>query len=65
MTEINDREKMSRTLNKNITVLDNADKTLLVLSGAGGDVFLFLFTTVTGTYVAIAGAIIRLVSKCI
>ena len=32
---------MSKTLNKYITTLDYADKTLFVLSGAGSDVSLF------------------------
>ena len=54
--EINDRQKISKTLNKYITALDYADKTLLVLSGAGSGVSLFSFTTVIGTRVRIVSA---------
>ena len=42
---------MSKTLNKYITALDYADKTLLVLSGASSGVSLCSFFTVIGTHV--------------
>ena len=52
---------MSKALNKYITELDFADKTLLVLSGAASGVSLFSFITVIGTYVGTASASICLV----
>ena len=55
-------EKMSNTLiNKYITALDYADKTLMVLSGATSGVSLCLFTTIIGTPVGITSASISLV----
>ena len=48
IAEISDREKMSIALDKYITVLDYADKTLLFLSDAGGGVSLFSFNIVIG-----------------
>ena len=47
---------MSKTINNYITVLDYADKTLLVLLGADSGVSLFSFTNVIGTTVVIASA---------
>ena len=47
---------MSKTINNYITVLDYADKTLLVLLGADSGVSLFSFTNVIGTTVGIASA---------
>lgn len=52
---------MSKTFNKYIIVLDDADKTQLVFSGARNGVSLGSFTTVTGAAVGIAGASISLV----
>ena len=45
ITETNDREKMSNTFNKNIPVLDYADK-ILLLSGGNSGVSLCSLTTV-------------------
>ena len=56
IADINDRKKMSKTLNKHITVLDNPDKILLVLSGADSGVSLFSFTIVIGIPVGITNA---------
>ena len=53
---------MSKTLNKYVTVLNYADKTLLVLLGARTGFLLSSFTTVIGTPVGIASASISLVS---
>ena len=61
IAEINDREKMSNTLNKHITALDNAGKTWLILLGLGVSVSLFSFTSIIGTPAGIASAIIGLV----
>ena len=44
---------MSNTLNKYITTIDYADKTLLILSGGSSDVSLCSFTTFIGTAVGI------------
>ena len=46
VTKISNRENISKTLNKYITTLDYADKTLHVLSGVGNCVSLCSFTTV-------------------
>ena len=56
IAETNDREKMSKTLNKYSTVLNYAGKTLLVLSEADSCIFQFSFTIVIGTPVGIANA---------
>ena len=59
--EINDREKLSKTLNKYITVLDYTDKTPLAILVASSGVFLWSFNTVIGTPVGITSASISLV----
>ena len=60
IAEVNDRGKMSKTLNKFITAIDYADKSLLVLSGTSSGVFLCSFSTVIGMPVRIASASISL-----
>ena len=61
MDEINNRENKSKKLNKYITTLDYADKTLLVSSAASSGVSLCLFTTAIGTPGVIASVSISLV----
>ena len=61
ITEISDREYISKTLNKYITALDYAGKTLLVLPDASRDVPLCSFATVIITLVVIASASVNLV----
>ena len=56
IVESNDRDIMSKTLNKYIRVLDHADKTLLILSGAVSSVSLLAFTTAICASVGIASA---------
>ena len=46
--EINEKEKLSKALNKCITALDYADKTFLLLSSASSGVCLTSFGTATG-----------------
>ena len=52
---------MSKTLNKYIIALDYAEKAVLVFPGASGGISRCCFTTVIGTLVDIAIAIIDLV----
>ena len=52
---------MSKLLNKNVTALDYADKTLLVWSCESSGVSLCLFTTVIATPIAIKIASVSLV----
>ena len=59
--EINEREKMSKLLNKYITALHFADKTLLVLSGSSSRVSICSFATAIGAPIGIAGVSITLV----
>ena len=47
LAEINNREKTSKALYKCIAVVDYADKTLLVLPGAGSGLSLCSFATVS------------------
>lgn len=54
-------KKRSKTLNTYITALGCADKTLLVWSGASSAVSCASFTTVIGTPVGIASAIVSVV----
>ena len=58
--EINDREKISKVLNKYITLFDYTNNALLVLSVAGKAVSLFKYTTVICTTAGIASACISL-----
>lgn len=61
ITDINNREKMSKKLSKYMTTLHYTDKALLVLSGASNDVSLCSFTTAIDAPVVIASANICLV----
>ena len=45
IAKINNREKMSKALNKYMTTLEYTDKALLVLSGVSNDVSLCSFST--------------------
>ena len=56
IAEINDREKIVKTLHRYITTVDYADKILLVLSCASSCVLLWSFTPVSGTTVDIVSA---------
>lgn len=59
--EINNREKMSKTLNnKYASVREYSGKTLMVLSGSSSGVFLCLFTTIISTPVGKASTSINL-----
>ena len=53
MSEICERETMSKTLSKYTAVFDYFDKTLLVLSATGGGVSIISFVTVIGASVGI------------
>ena len=59
--EINDGEKMSKTLNKYIVALNYAEKAVLVFPGASSSICLCCFATAIGTLVDIAIAIVGLV----
>lgn len=48
ISEISDREKMSKTLSRNIIALDYADKNFLVLSDESSGISLCSFTTAIG-----------------
>ena len=61
IAKINNREKMSNTLNKYITSLEYVGKTLVVLSDTCSDVSLFSFTAAIGTLVGVASTSISLV----
>ena len=65
ITEINDGEKMSKTLNKYIIALNYAKKAVLVLSVASGGISLWCFTTVIGTPVNIAITIADIVDTAL
>ena len=54
--EINDREKLSKTINKYIKVLDYAENIFLVSSSANSGVSLFSFITVISTAVGVTSA---------
>ena len=60
IAEINDREKMRKTLNKYITAHDYANRILFVLSGKSSRVSLYSFTTANGTPIGVASASISL-----
>ena len=57
---INNREKMSKTLNYYITAIDYADRTLLVFSGKSSCASIYSFTIANGTPAGIASASISL-----
>ena len=59
--EINEKEKISTTLNKRIVALDYAEKTLLVLSSASSDACFCSFTIVIDATVKITSAGFNLV----
>ena len=63
ITEVNNDEKMRKTLNKYMTVLHYADKNLILLSGAdsGISLFFYLLLFVVDTLVRKTSASIRLV----
>ena len=63
ITEVNNGEKMRKTLNKYMTVLHYADKNLILLSGAdsGISLFFYLLLFVVDTLVRKTSASIRLV----
>ena len=55
-SEINQRKTCSKKLSKYVTAFDYIDKVLIVLSAAGGGVFIFLSVSVVGAPIGIAGA---------
>ena len=55
-SEINQRKTCSKKLSKYVTAFDYIDKILIVLSAAGGGVFIFLSVSVVGAPIGIAGA---------
>ena len=59
--EINEKEKISTTLNKRIVALDYAEKTLLVLSSASSDACFCSFTIVIDATVKITSVGFNLV----
>ena len=60
ISEINERELMSKTLSKYIAFCDYLDKSLIVLSATGGNISIASFATVIGTPVGIAKATLSL-----
>ena len=60
MTEIKERELMSKKLSKCISVFDYFDKSLIVLSVTSGSVSIASFATVIGIPVGIASASLSL-----
>ena len=60
ITEIKERELMSKRLSKYIASFDYFDKSLIVLSGASGSISIASFETVTGTLAGIASASLSL-----
>ena len=56
ITEIKERELMSKKLSKYISFFDYFDKSLVVLSLTGGSVSIASFVTVVGIPIGIAGA---------
>ena len=60
IAEINDREKMRKTLNKYITAHDYANRILFVLSGESSGVSLYSLTTANLTPIGVASASISL-----
>ena len=60
VTEIKERELMSKKLSKYISLFDNCDKSLIVLSVTSGGVFIASFATVIGIPVRITSASLSL-----
>ena len=61
ITEIKERELMSKRFSKYIASFDYFDKSLIVLSATSGSISVASFATVIGTPVGIASASISLV----
>ena len=61
ITEIKERELMSKKLSKYIAFCDYSDKLLAVLSATSGSISIALFATVIGTPVGIASTSLSLV----
>ena len=61
ITEIKERELMSKKLSKYISFFDYFDKSLIVLSLTSGSVSIASFATVTGIPIGIASASLSLV----
>lgn len=61
IADINNREKISKTLNTYVAALDKADKKLLILSGVCCVSSFWSFATIIGTPTGIASASIGLV----
>ena len=60
ITEIKERELMSKKLSKYISLFDYFDKSLIVLSVTSGDVSVALFATVIGVPIGITSASLSL-----
>ena len=60
-TEINEREAMSKRLNKYIAAFDYIDKILIVLSATSGGLSIIYFSSIIGTHAGIASASFSLV----
>ena len=59
--EINQRKSCSQKLNKYVTVFDDIDRTLIVLSATTGGVSIISFTSIAGAPVGIASASFTLI----
>ena len=59
--EINQRKSCSQKLNKYVTVFDDIDRTLIVLSATTGGVSIISFTSIVGAPVGIASASFTLI----
>ena len=59
--EINQRKSYSKKLNKYVTVFDYIDTILIVLSATSGGVSIISFTSIIGSPVGIASAILTLI----
>ena len=59
--EINQRRSYSKKLSKYVTVFDQIDTILTVLSGTSGEVSIILFTSIVGVPVGIASASFTLI----
>ena len=58
--ELNQRKSCSKRLSKYVAVFDYIDQTLIVLSATNGEVSIILFTSIVGSPVGIASAILTL-----
>ena len=59
--EINQRKSCSQKLNKYVTVFDDIDRTLIILSATTGGVSIISFTSIAGAPVGIASASFTLI----